>query len=455
MVSQPDAIVQYMSVMGTMPTTRPSSPVCFGYRGNRSQELDAGPGTPDDACMSALAATPVFSLDERDRRWARVRAEMDGRGIDLLVVLPQAIPTDVLWLAQELGAVLFPSESHPWIVLGGEDSHLAVERAGWIGQRSSATPFGATRVPFGAAVAERVRALDLHPRRVGLVGLDGNPITNVRMPEGYLLHTSVVRILDALGAAEVVDGTPVMAAARYVKSEAEIGIFQASVEIAEASAAAMAREFEVGRQQADVYRAGMAALLQPGVTEANLAWCPGAWGEPRPRFVGPPPGTVGAGLCVAAEIYPGVHGYVAQVAQPFVAGELTGEQRDAFALNLAAFDATCAALRPGATWREVEAAALGVADGTDWKVCFLLHAGPDGPLFVPNGDHEKLLDTEVEAGTVFVCKPHVYPREPGVYRARSHDVAWGDTVVVRQSGAVRLGGRAREVVVAPAPGPST
>ena len=399
--------------------------------------------------MSALAMTPTFSLDERDARWARVRTAMGERGIDLLVVLPLAIPTDALWLAQEMGAVLFPSEGDPWIVLGGEDSHLAVERTGWIAQRSSATPFGATRVPFGAAVAERVRALGLRPRRVGLVGLDGNPITNVRMPEGYVLHTSVVRILDALGAAEVVDGTPVMAAARYVKSEAEISAFRASLEIAEASAAAMAREFDVGRPQADVYRAGMAALLQPGVTETNLAWCPGAWGEPRPRFVGPPPGRIGGGLCVAAEIYPGVHGYVSQVAQPFVAGELSGEQRDAFALNLAAFDATCAALRPGATWREVEAAALAVANGTDWMVCFLLHSGPDGPLFVPNSDHEALLDTEVEAGTVFVCKPHVYPREPGVYRARSHDVAWGDTVVVRQSGAERLGSRAREVVVAP------
>jgi Xaa-Pro aminopeptidase len=396
--------------------------------------------------MSALAEAAAFSLDERDRRWARVRSAMGEHGIDLLVVLPQAIPTDVRYLAQELGAVLFPAEGEPSIVLGGEDSHLAVERDGWIAQRSSATPFGATRVPFGAAVAERIRALGLRPARVGLVGLDGSALSNVRMPEGYLLHTSVVRIHEAVGTAEVVDGTPVMAAARYVKSEVEIGAFRAAVEIAEASAAAMAREFAVGHPQADVYRAGMAALLQPGVTETNLAWCPGAWGMPRPRFAGPPPGTIEEGLCVAAEIYPGVSGYVAQVAQPFVAGPLNGEQLEAFGLNLAAFDATCAALHPGATWREVEASALTVADGTDWKVCFLLHSGPDGPLFVPNDDHEALLDTRVEAGTVFVCKPHVYPRHPGVYRARSHDVAWGDTVVVRESGAVRLGTRAREVV---------
>src|SRR5262245_16670667 len=115
--------------------------------------------------MSALAESAAFSLDERDRRWARVRSAVGEYGIDLLVVLPQAIPTDVRYLAQELGAVLFPVQGEPWIVLGGEDSHLAVERDGWIAQRSSATPFGATRVPFGAAVAERIRELGLRPAR--------------------------------------------------------------------------------------------------------------------------------------------------------------------------------------------------------------------------------------------------------------------------------------------------
>ncbi len=107
--------------------------------------------------MSALAERPDLDIAERDRRWGRVRAGMAERGIDLLIVLPQSDPIDVLYLSGgEQGAVLFPVEGDPWILLGGEDSNLAVEREGWITQRESATPFGSTKVPYGEAVADKL-----------------------------------------------------------------------------------------------------------------------------------------------------------------------------------------------------------------------------------------------------------------------------------------------------------
>ncbi len=65
---------------------------------------------------------------------------------------------------------------------------------------------------------------------------------------------------------------------------------------------------------------------------------------------------------------------------------------------------------PGATWREVEAAALAVADGTDWQVSFLLHGGFDGPLFIPVDSHDDVLDDRIEADTIFIAKPTVFPR---------------------------------------------
>jgi Xaa-Pro aminopeptidase len=371
---------------------------------------------------------------------------MAAERIDLLVALPQSVPADVHYLAHEHGAVLFPLEGEPAIILGGEDSHLAVDRQGWIEERSSATSNGSSRVPYGRVVADRLRSVK-PGTRVGLVGLAGNAYTNVRLPEGYLTHTSVVQMLAALGDAHVVDGTAAMARARHVRSAAEVDAFRTSVALAESAASAIGDAFVVGASQADAYRAGMQALLEPGVTELNLAWCPGTWGRPRPRLVGPPPGDISDGLCVAAEIFPGMHGYVAQVAQPLIAGEPAPEQVDAFELNIAAFEATCGALRPGATWREVRRAALAVADGTRWQVCFLLHSGPDGPLFVPNERNDDMLDAEVQRDAVFVCKPHVHPAgEP--YLARSHDVAWGDTIVVTPGGAERLGTRAQSVTLA-------
>jgi len=73
--------------------------------------------------VSALAERPDLDFAERDRRWTRVRAGMAERGIDLLIVLPQSDPIDVLYLSGgEQGAILVPRDGEPWILLGGEDS---------------------------------------------------------------------------------------------------------------------------------------------------------------------------------------------------------------------------------------------------------------------------------------------------------------------------------------------
>jgi Xaa-Pro aminopeptidase len=135
-----------------------------------------------------------------------------------------------------------------------------------------------------------------------------------------------------------------------------------------------------------------------------------------------------------------------QVAEPFFAGTILSEQQEAFDLNIAAFEATRGALLPGATWREVETAALAIADGTAWQVSFLMHGGLDGPLFIPVDSHEEVLDDEIEAGTVFIVKPTVFPRDAERVVARSHDVSWGDMVVVRDGGGERLGTRPQRLI---------
>ena len=200
----------------------------------------------------------------------------------------------------------------------------------------------------------------------------------------------------------------------------------------------------LGAAQADAYRAGVTEMLQPGLAMPVLAWCPGAWGTPRPRLVGTPAGDITEGLCVAAEIMPGT-AMLVQAAEPYLAGAISAEQQDAFDLNIAAFEAVRTALVPGNTWREVEAAALAVVAGTDWEMCFLLHGGLDGPLFIPVEPHEAVLDDIVEAGSVFICKPTAFPAQQGRVVARSYDVSWGDMLAVREGGGERLGSRPQKL----------
>src|SRR5215510_14199706 len=98
---------------------------------------------------------PEIDLAERDRRWELMREAMAAQDIDVLIVLPQWMAGDSRYVANEPGAVVFPAEGEPWIVIGGEDSHLHVDKPdAWITQRVSATPGGSTRAPFGAATAD-------------------------------------------------------------------------------------------------------------------------------------------------------------------------------------------------------------------------------------------------------------------------------------------------------------
>ncbi|QFG21318.1 M24 family metallopeptidase [Actinomadura sp. WMMB 499] len=400
--------------------------------------------------MSALANVIPYDRAERDRRWARVRTGMAERGIDLLIALPENVVSmdaiDARYLAEEVGAVLFPLEGDPRILVGGEDSHLAMGREAWIEQRTSATPTGSTRVPYGAAVAAALRTITPRPRRIAIAGLDGDRYGHVRSVEGYATYTTVARIQGAVPDAEVVNGAPVMSAARYVKSEAEIAAARAAVRACEEAAVAIGEAFHIGKAQAEVYRAGYTALLQQGIRGPfagmpMLAWAPGRWREPRPRIAGVPPGVIENGLCVATEVITVVNGIFAQVAEPYVAGPVDAEQREAFELNIAAFDAACRAMRPGVPWREVRERTLAVADGTDWKITFLVTGGVDGPLFIPVDGHDEWLDDEVEAGATLVCKPHAFPADQHTELARSTDLTWGESVVVREGGAERLGSR--------------
>src|SRR6266571_3882363 len=68
---------------------------------------------------------PMFSLGERDRRWARLRELMDQDGIDLLIVLPESITSDSLYIADTAGVTVFPRDGDPVLILGGESSNYA------------------------------------------------------------------------------------------------------------------------------------------------------------------------------------------------------------------------------------------------------------------------------------------------------------------------------------------
>lgn len=396
---------------------------------------------------------PMFSKAERDRRWACLRELMDAEGVELLVVLPQWLDSDAMYVADNAGITIFPLSGDPILILGGESSSDAVEVPQWIDDRLSVTTLGSTASDFGRATADVIRQRGLGGRRTAIAGLVGGLWSSVRQPEGYVGWTTVERIAEAVGPENVVDGTDIVGRARYVKGEEEIARLAASVRVGEASLEAMTASAAVGVAQLEVYGQMLLAQVRAGADKLHVAWCPGEWGAKRHRHVSPPPGALTRGLYVSTELMPEIRGYQAQVAQPMVVGQPNARAVEIFERNAAAFDAGLAAMRPGRPWGEVFAAVEAAAGGSDGSVFTLLHGrglGNDGPLVIPTSvDDPKagVADEAILADTTFIFKPFLaVPEAPKAF-ARTHDVTWGDTIVVTETGAERLGSRRRELTV--------
>jgi Xaa-Pro aminopeptidase len=395
--------------------------------------------------MLGVGGAPVgalrgYSDAERQRRWDVTRALMDDYGADLLIVFPQFIPMDAMWLASQPGAVLFPRWGDPQILLGGEDVAIERERPpGWITDRQFVSL--ANGVYWGPAVAERLSGMALGNSTVAIAGIEGDSYLHMHNPEGYLNYTTVRSVLRVLpSSCKVIDGTPIVSRARYVRSDEEVEVLRDSTRGGEMVVDAIHQELRTGRPQVEVWAAGMLSVIGEGKL-GNIAWCSGQWGEPRTRLVGPPPGVLDDGLYISTEIVVPGPGGAGQVAQCFVVGEPNEEALRLFEVNTSAFDAACGAMRPGATWGEVVEVTQRSADGSGCYIEFIMHGMGSGPLITPYNSHEPVKDDILLESTAFILKPCAVP-EGQPWLARSTDVSWGDMVVVRPEGARRLGTRA-------------
>lgn len=400
---------------------------------------------------SAPELPKPFNLDERDRRWSVVKDAMSEAGVDLLLVLPQWLPEDAIWLSNEIAAVIFPLTAAPVLIKGGEGSNRAVGQEGWIEDRCSATARGSTRVSYGAAVVDQLRARGLETGRMAVAGLSGTDLILTRQPEGYVNYSTVAHIQRELPNLRIVDGTPLMSTSRHVKSDAEIDLIRAGVKVAEASARVLAEMARPGVRQAEVFGSMVLQQMLSGATGTMLSWCGGPWGEHKWRFTTPPPGTVQDSWYIGTEIGPELRGYNCQVSEPVVVGEPDPMALELFELGKVAFAATCQAMRAGRTWREVEKQVKSVAEESPYDVELLVHGrglGSEGPILIPVHDRGPEGDLPLLTGSTFIVKPYAYPLGSGyAHVTRSHDVTWGDTVVVRDHGAERLGSRPHELIV--------
>jgi Xaa-Pro aminopeptidase len=235
----------------------------------------------------------------------------------------------------------------------------------------------------------------------------------IGVDQSYTPAALIDRLKRIAPAIEIVEIGPIASRERRLKHDDELSLLRLSIAAGEAGFAAALAEIEPGMTEFDAYsivsRAAMRTLGEPAIVYGDFV------SGPRCQKIGGPPSdrVIARGDLFILDFSVVVHGYRGDFANTFKVGGVEPDpiERDRFDLCVEALAAGEAALRGGASAREVDSAVRSVYRdrGFDPKSCFPSHAGhgiglahPEPPFIVPESDET------LEIGDVVTLEPGFY-----------------------------------------------
>lgn len=387
---------------------------------------------------------PQLSIEERDRRYKRVRAEMAKRGIDVLL-LPantgrwEQLQGDSRYLTNIGG---FATEMFTVFPREGEVTSFVFNRASWWQKAQNwVADVRDGRNRWSRNAIERLTELKFEKGTIGISGLSGL----VRAPEGIIPYSSVKAIQEAFPQAKIVNATDMMQDVRAIKSAEEIVMLERSEAIIEKAIETMRQTAKPGVSEKEVYASMLHTMLSNGGELPTLFFLSAGPNLYNSSFV-PTDYVIQNGDNLVGEIEAKYGGYAAQAVHPAVVGKPNPEYEKMINISRGCFDAVLAAMKPGVTFGTLFDIYTKMVEGAgpySWNHP-MMHArglGDDGPALMGDKDIERFAKLELTAGMTFILKPQVRPTQ-GKGRA-----SIGDTVTVTENGARRLGKREMKLLV--------
>jgi Xaa-Pro aminopeptidase len=388
----------------------------------------------------------VFTVSERDRRWAKVRELMDRDGVDVLLCLPTSNnhnrgAASALYLTQ-LGensdetAVYFPGAGNPTVF---SSSGRPSPKSNWL---VDLRPLN--RGAGGAALVERLRESRFWRGTIGIAGFEGGIYAHCREAEGEANWGSVEMLRRAFPEATFVSATDLIGEARFAKSEEELDFLRNGAALCDRIHDTIARVARPGVAERHVFAHMMYTSATYGGTFTPMfGWASGRRGDMWHRVEQPVFRDLESDDILLIEIDGRYGGYIAQIDSQFTMGKAHPETKAAFSLAVDAFDRVVELMRPGVTVRELVEAARIEGMGGRGVTSLTMHGrgtGDDGPPLFPSAPQPGILDLVLEENAVMVVKPST---TIGDDRSASR---FGDNVVVTPNGGVRLSTRVPQVV---------
>ncbi|MGH3610115.1 MAG: M24 family metallopeptidase [Pseudonocardiaceae bacterium] len=371
-------------------------------------------------------------LETFTARLARTRDAIRVAGLDALLITPSPDLRYLLGVAgashERLTCLVLPADGDPVLVVP------ALERLGLDG-----TP----ALELGVEIAEWTDEQDPYALVAAALRRSGSPVARAGVGDA-MPAAHVLALRDALPGCQQKLASPVLAQLRMRKDSAEIAALTVAGEAIDRVHARMGEWLRVGRTEAQVGADVAAAIVEEGHTSAAFVIVGSGPNGASPHH------DVSARVLAPGDVVvvdiggPTPEGYFSDCTRTYSLGEPADLNADAdYAVLQAAQDAAVAAVAPGVTAEQVDAAARVPITNAGFGERFIHRTGHGIGLDV----HEQ---PYIVAGNDLVLTPGMaFSIEPGIYfRGR-----WGarieDIVVVTESGVTRLNHRPRDLAVLP------
>lgn len=401
------------------------------------------PASKDAVAGLSPAKYPDFPVEEYYGRYNRLRALMDARGLDAIILTQSANLRyfsgyrSLLWLSKfRLYGLLIPRDpaKPPRLILPtqelGNGVHCTVV--------DNVTEFLDQGDPV-AGLLQAVKEADLPQKsKIGMELGFGQRLS--------MTYLDFRRFEAAVRPAEIMDCAEIVQSVRMIKSDAEIGCIRRSNEISQIATEAGFRSIKPGMTEAELMAIIHASMYENG---AEAATDPSVFSV----FSGPDRYFIGNAIATDRRLEPGdlididggavFKGYATDYIRQACVGRPTDRQLRYFNIAREAGEACIDALKPGVVASEIYDVAIKVFRRYGVEQYSLINIAGHG-----NGlDFHELpwlgeagcvysADTVIREGMVFCIEP-VFAR---VDDPQQRDGTWivEDTVAVRSSGAERL-----------------
>jgi len=386
-----------------------------------------------------------LSLTERDRRWAATRKEMEGRGLDCLVLWGWPAVWDFCtanarYLSPiggnaEFNILVFPLKGEPTSFV-----MMPTFVEGWRAAQDWIVDVRPRRGTWADSVVDRLKELGLTKSRIGMDGLAG-PLD----PDGWLPHSVYTRLKELAPQADFVNLDDMMEMLRTVKSEEELQVLGRAAKLGDIMLTTCRDIARPGVRESEVYGGMMEAMLANGGEEPTLfLWACDALPYPHP-FRLPTMRPMTRGDLIICEIHPKTGGYYTHVERTFSLGDARPEQHRIYEGCLAAYDEGMKLFGPG---RPISAAMDHVRDVIHARGFGMCETGIHGhglaSLEYPRYRHHalradegalKAIGDEFKTGMVFAMNIDLF--DPKWMNGETGCV-FAETVVITETGAKRM-----------------